>query len=140
MRKVVILIAALCIILSQSVLSLAQTAAIEKIIVAKKAELNNTQWNVTMKPLSGKGKAELDVISFVDGKVSSKNLQNAGFAAVLFSVRVTGDKTTIWEALQQDGNGNYVFWQGNVKDGFMSGILSRRDNKGRTSDFSFDSK
>lgn len=114
------------------------TAKLEEIIAKKKAELNGTEWTVEMKPMGGKGKAETDVISFAEDKVSSKNLSNAGYPATNFTVRLEEDGTVIWETMQTSEKDGQAFWRGDIgPDGIMRGVLSKRDTKGNTVDFNF---
>jgi len=114
------------------------TAKLEEIIAKKKAELNGKEWTVAMKPMSGKGKAETDVISFFEDKVMSKNLAALGYAATNFSVRLEEDGTVIWETMQTLEKDGMAFWRGDIgTDGVMRGVLSKRDKKDNAYDFSF---
>ena len=114
------------------------TAKLEEIIAKKKAELNGKEWTVELKPMSGKGKAETDVISFFEDKVMSKNLAALGYAATNFSVRLEEDGTVIWETMQTLEKDGMAFWRGDIgTDGVMRGVLSKRDKKDNAYDFSF---
>lgn len=114
-----------------------QTLPLEEIIAKKKAELNGTEWTVEMKPMSGKGKAETDVITFAEDKVSSKNLSNAGYPATNFTVRLEEDGTVIWETMQTSEKDGQAFWRGDINEGVMRGVLSKRDKKDNAYDFNF---
>ena len=115
-----------------------QTVPLEEIIAKKKAELNGTEWTVEMKPMGTKGKAETDVISFAEDKVSSKNLGNLGYAPTNFTVRLEEDGTVIWETMQVSEKDGTAFWRGDIApDGIMRGVLSKRDKKDNAYDFSF---
>jgi len=137
MKKAMILAIALGIVFLQAGFSVAQVISTKELVAAKKAELNNTEWAITITPISGKGRAETDVISFVNNRVVSANLSNAGFSATGFTVRVKKDGIVTWETMQKDGKGRAAFWRGDIKDGVMRGALRKRDSKGRLSDFSF---
>jgi len=113
------------------------TAGTQEALADRKAELNGTEWNVQMRPMEGKGKAEADVISFSEDKVMSKNLSNAGFPATNFSVRMQDDGTLTWETMQVSEKEGTAFWRGDIRDGVMTGVLSKRDKKERTVDFNF---
>lgn len=114
------------------------SAKLEETIAKKKAELNGKEWTVGMKPMAGKGKAETDVITFAEDKVSSKNLSNLGYAATSFTVRLEEDGTVIWETMQTSEKDGQAFWRGDIgTDGVMRGVLSKRDNKSNAYDFSF---
>jgi len=114
------------------------TAKLEEIIAKKKAELNGKEWTVELKPMSGKGKAETDVISFAEDKVMSKNLTALGYSATNFTVRLEEDGTVIWETMQTSEKDGMAFWRGDIgTDGVMRGVLSKRDKKDNAYDFSF---
>lgn len=131
---------------AQSKESTAPAAAQKKAVPAtadiaskKKAELNGTEWNITLTPMGmgGKGKQETDVITFANDKVGSKNLEGRGYVPSGFSVRLQEDGTVIWETMQVSEKDGTVFWRGDIKDGVMRGVLSRRDKKEKTYDYSF---
>ncbi len=140
LKRFLMLLVAAGLIFSIVNFSSAQVLSEKELSAAKKQELNGTQWNVTVKPLSGGGSAESDVIIFSDGQMSSKNLQSAGFEATDFTVRVEEDGTVIWETMQVDGKDNFAFWRGDINEGVMRGVLTQKDNSGRTFDFSFTNK
>lgn len=108
-----------------------------EIIAKKKAELNGTEWNVQMKTMGTKGKAEMDVISFAEDKVSSKNLSALGYVPTNFTVRLEEDGTVIWETMQTSEKDGMAFWRGDILDGVMRGVLSKRDKKNNALDFNF---
>lgn len=118
-----------------------QAGKIQEMIVQRKVELNNTQWDIETKPMSGKGKAEKDVLSFADSKVNSKNMGAKGFSATNFSMRLLEDNETYtWETMQVSEKSGTAFWRGDIgADGIMRGVVSIRDKKDRVSDFNFHS-
>jgi hypothetical protein len=107
----------------------------------KKAELNGTQWSVETKPMSGKGRAEKDVLSFADNKISSRNMAARGYGATNFSLRLLEDNETYaWETMQISEKEGVAFWRGDIgPDGVMRGVVSLRDKKNVVSDFNFHS-
>jgi len=137
MKKIIILVMALGMVFSQIAFSADNPndpAAIEK------AKLNNTEWTISVKPSGGKGKAEADVISFVEGKMISKNMRNAGFNDAEINVRIGEEGLVIWETMQADGKGDFAFWRGDIENGKMKGVLTKEDKRGAISNFSFASK
>jgi hypothetical protein len=122
---------------TQTTVTQKQTLPLGEIIAKKKAELNGTEWTVEMKPMGTKGKAETDLISFSEDKVISKNLATLGYAATNFSVRLEEDGTVIWETMQTSEKDGQAFWRGDIKEGVMRGVLSKRNKKGNAYDFSF---
>ena len=121
------------------VVSKKQASKTQEMIAKKKSELNGTQWSIETRPMSGKGKAEKDVISFMDNKVSSKNMEPRGFAATNFSMRLLEDNETYtWETMQVSEKDGAAFWRGDIgSDGVMRGGVSLRDKKNKVSDFNF---
>jgi len=106
----------------------------------KKAELNGKEWSVELRAAgaTGKSKAEVDVISFAEDKVVSKNLSTQGYAASGFTVRLEEDGTVIWETMQTSEKAGTAFWRGDIgPDGIMRGVVSKRDAKGNVKDFNF---
>ena len=114
-----------------------EVAAAADIVSNKKAELNGTQWNITLTSMGAKGKTETDVVVFANDKVGSKNLEGFGYEPSGFSVRLQEDGTVIWETMQVSEKDGTAFWRGDIKDGVMRGVLSRRDKKEKTYDYSF---
>jgi len=116
-----------------------QAGKIQEMVAKRKVELNGTQWTVEVKPMTGKAKSERDVISFIDNKVSSKNMGAKGFEATNFSMRMLEDNETYtWETMQVSEKAGSAFWRGDIgADGIMRGVLSIRDKKNRTSDYNF---
>lgn len=114
-----------------------QSAAQDELLAKKRAELNNTEWNVTMAPMNGKGRAEADTLSFANDKVVSKNLAAGGFGPSNFTLRMQDDGTVTWETMQSSEKQGIAFWRGDLKDGIMRGVLSKRDKNNNSSDFSF---
>lgn len=105
----------------------------------QKAELMGKEWTVALTPMGGRGKAETDIISFAENKVASKNLQTAGYVPTNFTVRLQEDGTVTWETMQSSEKDGMAFWRGDIKDGVMHGVLSKRDRRNNTADFSFTS-
>lgn len=109
----------------------------EDLATKKKTELNGTEWNIKLTPMEGKGKAETDVLTFADEKVGTKNLSARGYAPSGYSVRIQSDETVTWETMQISEKDGTVFWRGDVKDGAMHGVMSKRDKKENTVNYSF---
>jgi hypothetical protein len=137
MKKIILLVMALSMVFGQAAFSadnLNNPAAIEK------AKLNNTEWAISVKPSGEKGKVEADVISFVEGKMISKNMRNAGFNDAEVNVRIGEEGLVIWETMQSDGKGDFAFWRGDIENGKMKGMMTKEDKRGIISNFSFASK
>jgi hypothetical protein len=124
-----------------AVVSKKQDGKIQEMIAKRKVELNSTQWTIETKLMSGKGKVEKDVLSFLNNKVSSKNMETKGYAATNFSMRLLEDNETYtWETMQISEKEGTAFWRGDIgADGVMRGVVSIRDKKNKVSDFNFHS-
>jgi hypothetical protein len=108
-----------------------------EVLDKKKTGLNNTEWPIEVKPMGGKGKTQKDTLTFIDGKVVSKNMEGKGKNAPNFSVRLQDDGTLTWETMETSDKGT-TFWRGDIgPDGIMRGVISKRDKKGTGVDFSF---
>jgi len=136
-KNIIVLVMALGMVFAQIAFS-AEIPA--DLAAAKKAELNNTEWAVQVALIGGKGRAEADVISFVEGKMISKNMRNAGFNDAEINVRIGEEGLVIWETMQADGKGDFAFWRGDIENGKMKGVLTKEDKRGAISNFSFASK
>lgn len=116
-----------------------QASKIQEMIAKRKVELNGTEWVINTKPMSGKGKTEKDTISFLENKVSSKNMEARGFVATNFSMRLLEDNETYtWETMQVSEKDGTAFWRGDIgSDGVMRGVVSVRNKKNVVSDYNF---
>ena len=116
-----------------------QAGKTQEMIAKKKVELNGTQWAIDVKPMSGKGKADKDVLNFMDGKIGSKNMEARGFSSTNFSMRLLEDNETYtWETMQISEKDGTVFWRGDIgSDGVMRGVMSIRNKKNAVSDYNF---
>lgn len=111
----------------------------QEVLAAKAAELNNTEWTIELMSMGGgKAKTEKDTLHFADGKISSANLGKAGYGVSNFTSRLLEDQTSDWETMQNSEKNGVAFWRGDIgPDGVMRGVLSKRDLKNNTKDFSF---
>lgn len=110
------------------------------VLAARKADLNNSEWTIDVKPMAGgKAKAEKDTLLFTDGKISSANLGKAGYGTTNYSARMLEDNETFtWETMQTSEKDGVAFWRGDIgPDNVMRGVLSKRDTKNNTKDFNF---
>ncbi|MBI3602451.1 MAG: hypothetical protein HY209_06115 [Candidatus Omnitrophica bacterium] len=123
---------------SQPVPAALKVVPTQEVLAKKKADLNNTEWAVEVKPMNGKGQAEKDTLTFTDGKVVSKNMGQKGYSPTNYSVRLLDDETFTWETMQTSEKDGVAFWRGDIgPDGIMRGVISKRDKKNNGNDFSF---
>lgn len=112
----------------------AKALAIEK----AKETLSKQQWTIELYSSTGKkGKPERDVLTFSDGKISSKNLSSEGYSATNYTLTIQEDKTIVWETMQTNEKAGVVFWRGELRDNVMRGMLSIRPLEKEPQDFSF---
>jgi hypothetical protein len=119
----------------------AEKAFRDKLEAAKKkmAQLNNTEWQIEMTPISGKGKKEAEVISFKDSKVTASSFSKKGFPATNISLTIQDDGTVIWETMQTSEKAGICFWRGELDKAVMTmrGVLSHKIDDKSKMDYSF---
>lgn len=105
----------------------------------KLAELNNTEWQIEMTPLSGKGKKEIDTVTFSANQVAIAGYVKKGFAATNFTLTVQEDGMVVWETMQTSDKAGTAFWRGEVERSMqtMRGIVSYQVDDKTKHDFSF---
>jgi hypothetical protein len=114
------------------------TEQMEESLNTKKAELlEGTEWTIKLTPMGSRGRAETDVLMFVDGKVVSKNLEGRGYGASNYTVRLQDDGAFTWETMQRSEKDGVAFWRGDIKDGIMRGVFSKKDKNNNNIDFNF---
>ena len=102
-----------------------------------KANLDNTQWTVTVNSMNGQGQVQQDTLTFVNGQMDSQNMEKVGYASSNFSVRLLANATLVWETMKTAKAGT-VFWRGDIgADGTMHGVISNHDNKNGVSNSGF---
>jgi len=103
-------------------------------------ELSKNVWDVYLVPLADrKSKPQSDSLTFSEGKFTSKDKSEKGYASSNCTVTVQEDGTVVWETMQADAAGNVIFWRGELKDKIMQGMLSTQPKDGKNQDFSFTS-
>lgn len=112
---------------------------VQEMLAKKKSDLNGTEWEIQVKGMSPKAKAEKDILIFVDNKVSSKNMGDRGFEATNYSLRLLEDNETYtWETMQVSEKSGTAFWRGDIgSDGVMRGVVSVRSKKNAVTDYNF---
>ena len=110
----------------------------KKKIEEKKKELNGSEWKVA---LTSGGKADgEDVLTFQDGKITSKLFFDKGFPATNYTISAPeGADMTTWETMQTNPKGGVVFMRGEWREGVMRGVISQQIEEGKTKDYNFSS-
>jgi hypothetical protein len=118
----------------------ADAAQAKKEMLAKKRqELNNTEWEIQLNPVSGKGKKETDRAVFQNNEVAFINFSKKGFAKSSYALSVQQDGTLVWETMQTSEKSGINFWRGEVSPDLQSmrGFMNHQiDDKSRE-EFSF---
>lgn len=109
-----------------------------ELIAAKKAELNNNEWDVKMTP-AGKGDPILDVLIFKGQQFESKNMTNKGYKPTNYTVSLQEGGPTVWETMQSTDKGEPVFWRGEWEGASMKGVMSKQIGEGKNEDYYFSS-
>jgi hypothetical protein len=110
-------------------------AAVER----KRNELNNTEWQIELSPLSGKGKKELEAILFQSGQISFANYGKKGFPATNYTLTVQDDGSLVIETMQTSEKAGIAFWriESDASMQNMRGVLSHQVNDKTKEDYSF---
>ncbi len=102
----------------------------------KRVELNNTQWEIEVKPGGGRGKAYTDVLTFTDRRMESKKFKDQGFGPSNYTLRIDSQGTASWETMQTK-EGAVVFWRADRRAGKMRGVISVQPARGKNKSFTF---
>lgn len=116
----------------------AKLDAKKQLVEKKRKEIDNTEWQIEMTPLSGKGKKEGDTLLFKAGQVSLSGYAKKGFAPTNFTLSVQDDGMVVWETMQTSEKSGIAFWRGEMADSqVMRGIFSYHPDDKTTIDYSF---
>lgn len=113
----------------------------QEIVKKKMALLNNTEWQIELSPLSGKGKKEIDTATFKDNQVSLADFSKKGFPATNLTLNVQDDGAVVWETMQTSEKNGMCFWRGELDKTMMSmrGVISHKIDDKNKMDYSFTS-
>lgn len=106
------------------------------------SRLNGTEWTIQVTPLGGTQPKypEADTLRFEKGKVSSKQLDNAGFMATNYTLTVGDDGVPVWETMQTSGDTSVALWRGQIHGETMRGMFSKHSAQGEITDSAFSGK
>ena len=109
-----------------------------ELLQRKKKALNNTEWDIEVFPLTGKGKKTKDTLVFKDMKIFSKALKAKKFPPTDYSLHINQDGTLVWETMQTSEKGELVFWRGEITPDmrFMKGVFTFPQGE-KSEDFGF---
>jgi hypothetical protein len=105
----------------------------------KKLALNNTQWEVEVSALSGKGSRQKDTFIFYENKFSAEEFLKKGYKPSNYTVTVQEDGSAFIETMQSSDKEGVVFWRLEFDPAMVSckGLLSSQLPNNRSEDYSF---
>ncbi|MDD5255232.1 MAG: hypothetical protein PHR11_04170 [Candidatus Omnitrophica bacterium] len=122
-------------------------AAVQEIIkkqAMQKArdELNSHEWMVYVTPApENAGKritVEEDVLTFSgEGKVVSRELLAKGYPESNYTLSLQEGGVAVWETMQVNESEGLVFFRGELKDGVLTGVMSKQPQKGSKATYYF---
>ena len=89
-------------------------AVINQLAAQAKNRLESQEWQVYVTSTGKRAATETDVLSFVEGKVESRNLSAQGYKKSNLNVGIQSDGTTIWETMQVNATNDLVFFRGEL--------------------------
>ena len=101
------------------------------------------EWAVYVTPTDSKGKAatETDVLTFNNGKITSRNLLAQGYPESNYGLAVQDDGTAVWETMQArelPGEVDITFIRGALfPNGVLSGTIIMQPQKGASKNFEY---
>jgi len=116
----------------------AKLDAKKQLVEKKRKELDDTEWQIELTPLSGKGKKEGETVVFKGNQVSLTGYGKKGFLPTNFTLTVQEDGSAVWETMQTSEKSGIAFWRGEMADAqTMRGIFSYHPDEKTTVDYSF---
>ncbi|MGE5307565.1 MAG: hypothetical protein ACM3OC_00590 [Deltaproteobacteria bacterium] len=104
----------------------------------KRQEIENTEWQIELTPLNGKGKKEAETIVFSASQVKLVGYGKKGFPSTNYTLSVQDSGLVIWETMQTSEKAGITFLRGEMPDmQTMRGILSYHPDPKTTEDYSF---
>lgn len=102
-----------------------------------KADLNGSEWEISVKPSSNVSKSIFssnDTLTFQNNRFQSEQMTEEGFRPTNYTVTVPEDKQlpVVWETMQTSSEGEVMFWRGewNREKNLMSGTIVKQLEEG----------
>ena len=115
----------------------AKRAEVNKLQDEAKANLNGSQWEVSIKPALNVSKSifpQKDSLTFQNNQFWSADMSEEGFRPSNYTMTVPENEglPIIWETMQTGEKGQVMFWRGewNQEKNLMSGTIVRQLEKG----------
>ena len=112
---------------------------IERAKELAKKQLDNTRWEITVRPTTGakEGYPKNDMLVFEDGKFKSEDFESKGYSPTNYYLRIQHNGIATWETMQSEEGKGVIFWRGDRRGRLMSGVISVKSEDGRTEGYSF---
>ena len=120
--------------------ALGELKAERKKVIEDEKGIEGYAWVIKLIQIGGPKRqfSDIDIISFINNALISKNMQQQGFSSPKYSKRRLRGKNIIsWEAIQSNLKGETVSWRGKWNGKRMRGVISMRLASGIPMDFSF---
>lgn len=108
-------------------------------IAAKRAELNDHEWQVKVMAAANKENVTEDTLIFKDQMFESKSAIEKGYKPTNYTVSLQEGGPTVWETMQSIENDKVVFWRGEWEGESMRGVMSKQVGEGKSEDYYFSS-
>ncbi|MBI5873388.1 MAG: hypothetical protein HZB36_04505 [Candidatus Omnitrophica bacterium] len=105
----------------------------------KKSALNNSQWDIEVVALSGKGSKQKDALVFYENKFSSGEFSKSGFDASNYTLTLQENGNAVVETMQTSEKEGIIFWRIELDPAvtICKGVLSRQLPNNKSEDYSF---
>lgn len=119
----------------------------QAIIDKAHSTLSSHEWTIYVIPADGKGAVETDVLTFSNGKVTSRNLSAQGYPTSNYGVFIQDDGSITWETMQakevvKEKEIDLAFLRGGLSSDAteMAGTISVRPQKAPRHNFIYSTK
>jgi type II secretory pathway pseudopilin PulG len=103
--------------------------------------LNSKEWVIYLSPTGNSAGKRLpvitDVLTFKEGRVSSKHLTAGGFGESYYTLTVYDSGTAVWETMQRTDKEDLAFWRGELRGDSLTGVMNIQTAKGVREEYSF---
>jgi len=103
--------------------------------------LNSKEWIIYLYPSGVSAGKKLpvitDVLTFKDGKVSSKVFSAKGFGETNYTLTVYDNNLVVWETMQRTEQEDLAFWRGELRGDSLTGVMNMHTARGAIEEYSF---
>jgi hypothetical protein len=111
-------------------------------LAQKRLDLENTSWNIELISSAKEGTKSIDVLTFKDNQLLSRNFSARGFNPTNYTLTMGDDGTIVLETMQTSEKEGTVFWRGefgqeNTGTKTLRGMISHITPDQQAHDMSF---